>query len=258
MLKSIKKLFSIDESEVDLDEIDLEIDDKKELYKKQIKQTENKVPVFPKTNTKEFEDESAKYTEVKAPEPEVIIEPVALDEIKEIQDNTKPLVDENEVSKKTRRSFDFEQVIEKSYEPRTNEEKSFEEKNVKVEKEQPVVKEKQPSAKYTRDNYVLKDLISPMKGIVRKEKPMPKKGSDHKKANIIKLREEVKTKELDVKDNYKEILDFSLEATDTKDLESSLNKLSKAEVKDTLSETSRFTLIEDSTGEMRLVIDEED
>lgn len=254
MLKSIKKLFSIDETEVDIDEIDTEIEEKKELYKKQLTPKPERTPVYPKLKNSELDDNSTKYTEVKSFDSTITNEPVALDEIKEIQENTKPLVDDSEINKASRRSFDFEQVIEKSYEPQTKKEEVVEE----VEQPKEIVKENKKNNEYTRDNYVLKDLISPMRGVVRKEKPMPKKGNDHKKANIIKLREEVKTKELEAKDDYKELLDYTQDTIETKDLESSLNQLSNQKAKDTLSETSRFTLIEDSTGEMRLVIDEDE
>lgn len=253
MIKSIKKLFSVDISELDFDEMEQDDITKDSLYQQELesnKNTKQTTSVVKEKKTEPFSEN--KYSEVsvsyeKKPEkkPEIL---------KQYHEDIAPLLAEDSVddSKKTiRRSFDFEKDIDLSYQQPTTIKKIVEEGPVKEnirQNEKDLV---------NKDNYVLKDIISPMRGVVRKETNIIKKDNEHKKAQIIKLREEVKAKQVD-DDQYIDTVELPFEA-DTKDLEGSLNSFTfESEMNSTLSETSRFTLIEDSTGKLSLAIDEED
>lgn len=101
----------------------------------------------------------------------------------------------------------------------------------------------------SKEDYVLRDIISPIYGVVRKEeKTIQKEEKSHEVSKIIKLRDKNKVVEIEYEDEFN---------NDTKKMSlDALNKIS--EKRKTLSETSKFTLVEDSTGEMRLFIDEEE
>ncbi|MDF9867215.1 preprotein translocase subunit SecD [Bacilli bacterium PM5-3] len=267
MIKAIKKLFSVDESELDFDEIETS-EDKSNLYQNELNnQHEN-------TNTSNLnvreilEEQGNKITEVQSNTEinEVLsdneIETVNIVEqpVKTFDTTTPDILNHNIVeadTKPTKRSFDFAKEIEDAYE------KPFVdpiEKEVIEKKQEKSIEKPKVNDEINKDNYVLKDIISPMRGVVRKETNSIKRDPDVKKSQIIKLREHVKTTEIepDSTDDYAQTIEFTF--SDTKNLEDTLNGINipSEEPKDTLSETSKFTLIEDSTGEMRLVIDEDE
>lgn len=254
MIKTLKKLIKVD---IDIDEIDLVNtddleDDKKSLYQTELeKNKQNENTGFINVEKKAPTIEEASYNEVSTSnERRVDKQPEVL---KQFHEDITPLIAEESVDdsvKSNRRTFDFEKDIDLSYQEPAQVKKLVDESletDFKV-REQDLV---------NKDNYVLKDIISPMRGVVRKETNVMKKNNGHKKAEIIKLGKQIKAKE--VEDNvYIDTVELPFEA-DTKDLEDSLNSFTfESEANSTLSETSRFTLIEDSTGKLSLAIDEED
>ena len=255
MIKAIKKLFSVDESELDFDEIET-TDDKSTLYQDELN---NKLENTGVTNyNKSIEDDNI-IKEIDNDVDIIISEP----NVQSIEE-TAPEIDILEANKvetkPNRRSFDFAKEIEDAYEkpyvPFEETEEVKEVETVKVDETKQTESSKSEDL-VNKDNYVLKDIISPMRGVIRKETNTIKRDVDVKKAQIIKLREQIKTTEMEPNDeDYYETIEFPF--TDTKDLEGDLNKIPFEEPRDTLSETSKFTLIEDSTGEMRLVIDEDE
>ena len=264
MFKSIKKLFSVDESDLDFDEIETS-EDKSSMYKKSLEQEAVNTDTSEMSLKEMIEEHGNKIREVETNQPsfeQVIQEQpekiitMPLEEFEKTSTdlfNSKPI--ENEI-KANSKSFDFAKAIEDAYEkPYVPEEKV-------VEEEVPVKKVIESTKKedelVSKDTYVLKDIISPMKGVIRKETKEIKRDEEVRKSQIIKLREQVKTTEIepDIVDDYVETIEFTF--TDTKNLDDTLREIPSEEVKDTLSETSKFTLIEDSTGEMRLVIDEDE
>jgi len=267
MIKAIKKLFSVDESELDFDEIETS-EEKSLLYKKSLDEQ------FEKTNTGDlnfdeiFSEHGNKIREVPDDNIQSVFEIESIPTEPSIPafDETTPdvLVHDivEEEIKPSSRSFDFAQEIDDAYEkPYTlfKEEVKESKPEVKVEisEEESMKDENKKDQLVSKDTYVLKDIISPMHGVIRKETNIIKRDEEVKKSQIIKLREQVKTTEIepDTTDNYAETLEFQF--TDTKDLDDTLNSMPSGTPRDTLSETSKFTLIEDSTGEMKLVIDEE-
>lgn len=258
MIKSIKKLFSVDESELDFDEVE-DVENKANLYQKELAQ--HNIDTTANLNlsiNNRLEEQGNKFKEIEA---NISYEQTPtnnekIDIIKDYQVQTNSLISddlESSQEKTARRSFDFEKAIENSYDVVED----------IIDTPDILVKDEGSSKKDTndiinKDNYVLKDIISPMRGVIRKETNTIKKEEEHKKAQIIKLREQVKTKEIDIEDGYAQTIEFPFDTGDTKELETKLADITNNESRDTLSETSRFTLIEDSTGEMRLVIDEEE
>lgn len=258
MLKKLKKMFSVDPEELDLKDIEEAFNDKATLYKEDLNQNntnEIKLNNFDNTDDKlkvinNTQDNILKEMEV-----------VNQNKINSTTENIVDLVKNNvvqeiEIENTPRRSFDFEKEIENAYGIKTTpikEEKKVEEVVEVVEE----VTKKDAHDIISKDEYVLKDIISPMHGIVRKENKVIKKEEEVKKAEIIKLREKIKTTEIEekVEEPIEELVTFPF--SDTKELSQGLDTLPKLDKKDTLSETSKFTLIEDSTGEMRLVIDED-
>ncbi|MDL2211791.1 hypothetical protein LJB88_02825 [Erysipelotrichaceae bacterium OttesenSCG-928-M19] len=295
MIKTIKKLFSVDESELDFDEIEM-AEEKSAQYEKELinnqsnlNETNNLFSTSPLKQEDILKETGNKVTEINN---EIISDADAsfmrpTDDL-EIVDNSKNDIGSLEITnsavqlkaldeansdvithnvvdaerKATKKSFDFAKEIEEAYEkPYTDYSedeivsKPIEKTVEKVTEEELVDKNKNTDELVNKDNYVLKDIISPMRGVIRKETNSIKRDEEVKKAQIIKLRENIKTTELDPDNDYNETIQFPF--TDTKDLDE-INNLPKEEARDTLSETSKFTLIEDSTGEMRLVIDEDE
>lgn len=260
MIKAIKKLFSVDESELDFDEIETS-DENYTLYEKELNQFKedtmaNDVSVVEiiessQNNTKIIPDESEPIIKTTQP----VIKAYDQTTPDALNHNIVPLTDDENTG---RRTFDFASEIEQAYSSKTGEVEKV--KVEKVEKVVPKQEVKEEEAELdpliSKENYVLKDIISPMHGVVRKEKNVIKRDTEHKKAQIIKLREQVKTTEID------EDLSLPFESEGT--LEFDIEKAQKLNIikedkkkQEALSETSRFTLIEDSTGEMKLVIDED-
>lgn len=265
MIKAIKKLFSVDESELDFDEIETS-DEKYTLYEQELNQYKEDTSVEdisvveivePTHNNKApIQNNEAKIipditdSMIKNTQTQPVIKTYDETTNDALNHNIVPLSDEENTG---RRTFDFASEIEQAYEEPTKVEK------LKVDTIKPAKQEIEDVALDTlvsKDNYVLKDIISPMHGVVRKEKNVIKRDTEHKKAQIIKLREHVKTTEIESDD----IFSFEHENTLEFDVDKAqrLNIIKKDKSKqDTLSETSKFTLIEDSTGEMKLVIDED-
>lgn len=274
MFKSIKKLFSVDESELDFEDFE-EGENKAKLYQDELAQTNEKMnpndiaPIVAKN-----EPDDNRYTEVPLnqgideivqanqtesvlKQPEAVKPEVFTEDTSKISDISQVLVTEDiqpSYEQTNRRSFDFEKEINATYDKT---------EKVKLDEEESKRKEKLDALKEvneSKEDYVLKDIISPMRGVIRKETNTIKKEEPHRSSQIIKLREQLKTTAVeDTEDTYTEIVELpTKKATDTKDLADTLSNLEKSAPKDTLSETSKFTLIEDSTGEMRLVIDEDE
>lgn len=254
MIKAIKKLFSVDESELDFDEIET-TEEKSTLYQNELNNNLENTGV--NNYTKPIEDDNI-IKEIDTDVDIIVNEPV----IKAIEETAPDInafeIDKPEV-KTNRRSFDFAKEIEDAYEKpyfAEDEEEVEEVETIKVDEIKAKDVDKSDNL-VNKDNYVLKDIISPMRGVIRKETNTIKRDAEVKKAQIIKLREHTKTTEMEPSDDdYYETIEFPF--TDTKELDDDLTTLPSEEPKDTLSETSKFTLIEDSTGEMRLVIDEEE
>lgn len=253
MIKSLKKLFSVDESELDFDEMEL-ADDYSSLYQDELK--DNSTNVDKKTTKTEeiIKERGNRITEVIP----VVQDPVSvtnkLSNLKSPETVLNVNSEEKEEEKPIRKSFDFAKEIEAAYErPYVDYQDS--DNKVVVEKmeasKEEIIEKHDTKELVNKDTYVLKDIISPMRGVIRKEKNVIKRDEEVKKAQIIKLREHIKTIEIEPGEEYSDTMEFP--STNTKKLNGSLAEPPK----NTLSETSKFTLIEDSTGEMRLVIDED-
>ncbi|MEG0283729.1 MAG: hypothetical protein RR425_02165 [Erysipelotrichales bacterium] len=274
MIKAIKKLFSVDESELDFDEIETS-EKKYTLYEKELNQYKedtsisdisivevkgNQAPSdFNSNNEQPIIPTSKPVSKaIEQTNPEILKHNIILD------------LDEDKTAK---RSLDFAKEIEDAFENTAKVAKALpldEDVQTQAKKEakdslvEKVSIEEDVERIITKDNYELKDIISPMRGVVRKEKNTIKRDPEHKKAQIIKLREHVKTTDIegsDVDDIYDEkINDLTREfnVAKSKKINVVATELSEEEeVHEALSETSKFTLIEDSTGEMKLVIDED-
>lgn len=253
MIKSLKKFLKVD---IDIDEIDSvntdDLDDNKDsLYQTELKknkQPENTGIIYkekiPSIEEAMYSEVSTSYEKRVDKQPEVL---------KHFHEDITPLISEESIDdaiKSNRRTFDFEKDIDLSYQKPAQVKKLVDEDldtDFKVREKDLV----------NKDNYVLKDIISPMRGVVRKETNTIKKDNAHKKAEIIKLGQTIKAKQVD-ENKYIDTVELPFEP-DTKDLEDSLNSFTfESEANSTLSETSRFTLIEDSTGKLSLAIDDED
>ena len=268
MIKAIKKLFSVEDEDLDFDNIET-TDEKSNIYKKSLNHNNEHTPTQPLNVRELLEEQGNKIKEVESNKIEQVshtgnfenIIPLKADDI--INHNVSN--DDNSVNSRAF-NFDFEKEIEDAY----NKSASNQDDVVKVvETEKKVVsvpvenkkEEKTKEPLYTKDNYVLQDIISPMGGIIKKGKGAIKKEEPalpSTNTGIIKLRNRIKTREIDPDvhtENYKEDVDFSSKEGDS--LEDALNKLSSKSEKEVISETSKFTLVEDATGEMKLVIDED-
>lgn len=261
MIDKLKKIFSVDDTELDLKDIEDAFSEKSSVYKNDLNDNNTNKLNFNNLNNndnklKDIDDTQANVLKEMDVAEEAAIINQATSNIMDVVKNN--VVTESELEHTPRRAFDFEKEIENAYQ---SSEKIKEEviKEVKepVQETKPKANGKDPHKIISKEDYVLKDIISPMHGIVRKENKVIKKEEEPKKAQIIKLREQVKTKEVDnlIDETYGEVLEFPF--SDTKEIDG-IESLPKSSKKDTLSETSKFTLIEDSTGEMRLVIDEEE
>lgn len=265
MIDKIKKFFSVDVNDIDVQDIEEAFGDKSSIYQNELNDNNTNNLNFNSINNTDDKLKDIDNTQDNVLKEMDIVQEVDLvqevDNIKQtandvadvIQNN---VVQESELEQTPRRSFDFEKEIENAYQGNQSD-KTDESLSKKNNEETKIKNSKDPHDIISKEEYVLKDIISPMHGIIRKENKVIKKEEGPKTSQIIKLREQLKTKEIGnvVEEPYQEILEFPF--FDTKEVDE-LNNLPKTNKKDTLSETSKFTLIEDSTGEMRLVIDEEE
>lgn len=244
MLKKIKSLFDVNEDELDLEELENTQNDIDMSYQKELNDNNDIVDNF--------------QYEVKA-------EDISGYTIKELdnQEDLEEVVDETSSNKSKLQAlsntnkhslYDFEKDIEKAYD------KPYHDIEDDILKENEVIlvdkKVKNDNDLVDKSNYVRKPIIKPMSGLDKKDKELFKKDDEHKKSQIIKLREMNKTIEIEANnDNY--VDDFKLFEENTKRLEDDLFSISSPH-KSSLKDTSKFTLVEDSTGEMRLVIDEDE
>lgn len=261
MIDKIKKFFSVDVTDIDVQDIEEAFNDKSSIYQKELNDNNTNKLNFNGINNSDDKlkniDDTQKNVlkEIDVAEDIVTTKQTANDIMDVVKNN---VVEESELEQTPRRSFDFEKEIEDAYQNNVTKNEEFVGKIKEDAEEIKVKKEtKDPHNIVSKDEYVLKDIISPMHGIIRKENKVIKKEEEPRKSQIIKLREQLKTKEIGniVDESYEEVLEFPF--SDTKEVDG-LDNLPKTSKKDTLSETSKFTLIEDSTGEMRLVIDEEE
>lgn len=181
-----------------------------------------------------------------------------------------------------KRKLDFGETIDNLY----GEEKTIEivKEQPKIVKSTPVTKKVAPVKQETKDTkkssnetgYVLRDILSPHGGVVRKETNTIQKEKPKERTKIIRLRDDYRTVDLSDTNELESIsdLDNTIENIDTV-FEKLSNNLEQTNLEETssssiiketqpsekevrISETSKFTLIEDSTGEMRLFIEEEE
>lgn len=256
MFEKIKNIFKVDPDDLDLKEIEEAFNEKSTLYQQDLDHNntnEIKINNFDNTDDKLKvidNTQKNKFTEIEQTNNNLVNK--NSENILDVVKNN--IVEEIEIENTPRRSFDFEKEIESAYGSKQIEKEP--EKKV-VEKVEEKVEIKNTQNNSANDEYVLKDIISPMHGIVRKEVKVFKKEEEVKKAEIIKLREKIKATEVEevVEQPKEEIITFPF--SDTKELSEGFDNIPRSDKRDTLSETSKFTLIEDSTGEMRLVIDED-
>ncbi|MDR3215725.1 MAG: hypothetical protein LBT75_05600 [Bacilli bacterium] len=247
ILDKIKNIFVVEEEELDLKDFNTK-ENKELLYQNEVHNNSKKLDDIVLSEVK-----SDAFDQIN---PQEIKQPV------EIIKEQPPLLNETD-----KHNFNFQNEINKAYRnPYVEESESLplfdnEFKAAKQPKqvEQPAQKPlKKTSDLVNKENYVPRDILSPMNGVVKKHTvDIPKKHEEGKNisSEIIKIREFNKVVEVD--DKLNDVLPFDLFEENTKKLDHSLSSL-KDKKKSSLRDTSIFTLVEDSTGEMRLVIDEED
>ena len=255
MIKTIKNLFSVDESELDIDEVETS-NEKYSLYKQELEQNkENENNPTAKINVVEVNQNNLAEEQVKTVEIDdstgKIISPNQTN-FKAIDNTSSDTLNHNVIMEEKnyandKKSFDFAKEIEKEYEK--NDEAIMKEQEKEQEKQKEVNKEKE----VTKENYVLKDIISPMRGVVRKEEKTIKRNDEVRRAQIIKLREQVKTTEIDQEEKNDNTMEYNFAKSKNITIFSDV-----PENHESLSETSKFTMVEDATGEIKLVIDEKD
>ena len=244
----IKKIFAIDEEDLSISDLDTK-ENKDLLYQQELvkNQIVNEEIIF--DSMAEDKDDDI-----------FVAQEIKIDEIKPLETvkEQPPLANTNKLN------LDFQDAIKSAYETGdTVKTEVAEETEIKKEKVPVSATVEKQHLKDTKDlsnkeTYVPRDIISPMKGIIKKHTvEIPRKGEENKNVSseIIKMRQFNKV--VEVKDNKEDTLPFDLYEEDTKKLDVELNKLS-TKPKSSLRDTSMFTLVEDSTGEMRLVIDEEE
>lgn len=270
MLKNLKKLFSVEEEDLEVDHKKI-TDEHYEAFKNGLKQFNldkttndfNDIRKIHDSSVGNLEDENLR--------------------VREIDDGhvSQETVRHNEVIG-GRKNFDFEKEIDKAYD-----EAPIERRAVKFVEPKPSIPDNEHSAALVEkndnnnkrvydvkelainpDDYVLRDIISPMKGIVRKEmNPVVNKPIENlqKKSKIIKIKElrnQVDISEIDgakakkkVKAVVKEEVIEELPAEVEKGLPFEALENPPLQTKANSTETSRFRIVEDSTGEMRLFTD---
>ncbi|MDR1781444.1 MAG: hypothetical protein LBR40_00360 [Bacilli bacterium] len=238
----IKNIFAIDEEDLDISDLNTK-ENKDLLYQQELEKNKkdlNKDIVFNQVNHDD-KNNFFKGDEVK------------IDSIKPIE----VIKEQPPLTSNKQKNLDFQKAINVAYEKDIN---SEEIKKEEVVKKEPVIEKKTVKDSkdlVNKDTYVPRDIISPMKGIIKKHTvEIPREGDNNKNlsSDIIKMREFNKV--VEVNDNNEDI-PFDLFEEDTKKLGDELKELD-TKPKSSLRDTSMFTLVEDSTGEMRLVIDEEE
>lgn len=274
MLKNLKKLFSVDEEDLEIDHKKI-TDEHYEAFKNELKQFNldkttsdfNDLSKIHDPNIRDLEEENFRIREIDGGE-------VSNDGAH----YNEPMGG--------RKNFDFEKEIDKAYDeaPVNRRTINFIDRG-KPKSGRDALAEKHDNNNkrvydvkdlaINPDDYVLRDIISPMKGIVRKEaNPVVNKPIENpqKKSKIIKIKElrnQVDVSEIDgVKSKKKVRAKVEEEAQPKPQVEKKANAEAEKglpfevlenpplQAKPSLTETSRFTIVEDSTGEMRLFIDE--
>lgn len=169
--------------------------------------------------------------------------------------------DQNTIEK---RKLDFGQTIDDIYADDNKE--TLAKAPVFKENPKPVFKKKE--VKTNPDTgYVLRDILSPHGGVVRKETNTIQREKPKEPTKIIRLREDYKVLDLENNeidntiDNIDSVFDeltSSLEDNNENTNTSIIMESSPSSNETKLADTSKFTLIEDSTGEMRLFIEEDE
>lgn len=255
MLKNLKKLFSVAEEDLEIDEKEI-TDEHYEAFRNELKQFN-------------LDKTTSDFNELNN------INDTALRGIKglDVEDIRVKEIDSDEANRAVevvsgRKNFDFEKEIDKAYDedPVNKRVINFVGKASSRKEHQSTINKNDINNKRVYDvkdllikpdDYVLRDIISPMKGVVRKEAhPIVNKPIENpqKKSKIIKMKElrnQVDVSEIDTtsKENKKPKEEKSLPPLES--IESP-----RLQTKSSVNETSRFTIVEDSTGEMRLFIDE--